>query len=342
MLQVLSSLQYGRDFDKIDQFTQNHVLHVYDVFDQAYLDKLLRKGTPKYLISDHFTEAQFDHLPVIGLPLWIENQTRKICKDINFTNEIATLNCFNFMINKKQVNRFLCIKLVEYFDLVDFDYTWSGVDNRFDMSIILGELNSMHNQLSIDDDVRSFLLSSIKLEKKFFEYNKISDKNNSSIANYGGNAWAWKNGLSELFGHSAISLITESVSYQKASVFTEKTLFSVLGLTFPLWVGGYNQAHEWNRLGFDTFDDIIDHSYQLHETLIERCYFAFVKNIDILGNKTLAQKLRQQHLSRLLKNRDFLLQNGLNLFIENEITRLPQDLQQVMPDILKFFRPPNP
>jgi hypothetical protein len=352
MLQVLSTMQYGHKFDKIDTFTNNHVLHVYDVFDQVYLNRILSKGNPKYVVSDHYTSTNFDHSSIlICLPVWLEKQTRQLCADIDFADEISTVNCFNFMINKKQINRFLCIKLVEWFKLSDFDYTWSGIDNNFDMTTILHELDQLGEKTPLDSNTRSFLLSPISLQKKFIDFNtNIVSKHTSrwditgtqfrSLT--GGVGWSWNNGLNKMFSHSAISLITESVQYEQASLFTEKTLFSVLGLTFPIWVGGYNQAHEWARLGLDTFDDVIDHSYQSYGTLIERCYFAFEKNIKILSNKTLAQQLRQKHQHRLIKNRNFLLQNGLAKSIDNQIATLPYDLKQVMPDILRYFRRSNP
>ena len=125
---------------------------------------------------------------------------------------------------------------------------------------------------------------------------------------------------------------------QRGSVFTEKTLYSVLGLTFPIWVGGYNQAKEWNRLGFDTFDDIIDHSYQDYDTLIERCYFAISNNIELLSNREKVAQVRNSLKDRLMQNCEMLLQNHLAHVVDREIAKFPKDLQLLMPDILKYFR----
>jgi hypothetical protein len=156
--------------------------------------------------------------------------------------------------------------------------------------------------------------------------------------NYGGNAWTWKNGLNDLFSKSAISLITESVRYQQSMTFTEKTLYSVLGLTFPIWVGGYNQASEWEKLGFDAFNDVVDHSYQSYNTLIERCYYAFSNNLELLTNKSKSAELRAIHQERLFKNRELLLQNQLGKFVDTEINKYPSELQLCVPEILKHFR----
>lgn len=339
-MKLISTLRHSRQLSAIDKLTNDSVLHIYDCFSREELDKILSKGVPKYIVGDHFSwidEIEFSGLPLYTLPLYAEKDTRILANGVNFDNKITTTSCFNFIINKKQVNRFLCIKFVEYFALKNFDYTWSEVDKNFDLTYIINEIERLGDSLPMDQEIRSFILSPIQLEKKIIVFpHQFIDT--SAINNYGGPYWAWKNGIQHLFFNSAISLITESVSYQKVSLFTEKTVYSVLGLTFPIWVGGgYNQAKEWNKIGFDTFDDIIDHSYQGYNTLIERCYYAFTQNIDLLKDKDKAAELRLKHKDRLLKNRELLLQNQLGKFIAKEISNFPEDLQSSMPEILNFF-----
>jgi len=335
-MQVISTL-YDRDLDNIKKLTNDHVLHVYDVFDQQYINQILKKGTPGVILSDHLlTPPYSDPIPFFGLPLWVGNSTLEIIDGYKFDDNISTINCFNFMINKKQINRFLCIKFVEWFKLSNFDYTWSAVDQTFDMSDILAEITLLGDQNPLDQATKSFMLSPIKLEKRFIEFSSPT-LSTCSVRDYGGNKWAWENGLNNMFLSSAISLITESLRFEKAAAFTEKTIYSVLGLTFPIWVGGYNQATEWKNIGFDVFDDIIDHSYQSHDTLIERCYYAFANNLDLLSNKDKSAKLRLLCKDRLLKNRKLLLNNHLGIIANNKISTYPQELQLCMSKIFKYF-----
>ena len=335
-MQVISTL-YDRYLDNIKKLTNDHVLHVYDVFDQQYINQILKKGTPGVILSDHLlTPPYSDPIPFFGLPLWVGNNTLEIIDGYKFDDNISTINCFNFMINKKQINRFLCIKFVEWFKLSNFDYTWSAVDQTFDMSDILAEITLLGDQNPLDQATKSFMLSPIKLEKRFIEFSSPI-LSTSSVRDYGGNKWAWENGLNNMFLSSAISLITESLRFEKAATFTEKTIYSVLGLTFPIWVGGYNQATEWKNIGFDVFDDIIDHSYQSHDTLIERCYYAFANNLDLLSNKDKSAKLRLLCKDRLLKNRKLLLNNHLGIIANNKISTYPQELQLCMSKIFKYF-----
>ena len=339
-MQVISALEYGQDLDTIDKISMNQVLHVCDILDREYFAKLFQKGTPYAVVSDSMTAPTYSEpVPFYGLPLYAEKSARNFNKVTTFDNNISTVNCFNFMINKKQINRYLCIKFVEYFKLADFDYTWSAVDQRFDMHNILVELDGLGTQSPLNSDIRSFILAPIQLEKKFIDFNGGEATSTVGISNFGGIYWPWQHGLNKLFLNSAISLITESLQYQKTAAFTEKTIFSVLGLNFPIWVGGgYNQAVEWNRIGFDVFDDIIDHSYQSYDTLIERCYYAFANNLELLTNKDKLIELRLRNKDRLLKNRELLLQNQLGTFVDQEISKYPLDIQSAMPEILKYFR----
>jgi hypothetical protein len=337
MYQLLSTYDYGKNFDGISEFTDQHVLHVIDTFDQEFVNTILQRGTPRCIISDHFVHAQFNGLQVIGLPLIYELVSKEITNDLILNDRIDTNLAFNFMINKKQINRFLCMKLVELFKLTNFDYTWSGLDRRFDMSHIIEELDILGTNSPLDINARSFILQPVGLEKQWLgESGQPSAGNRLPIGK--GYGYPWKIGLDKMFSQSAVSLITESVALQTASVFTEKTVYAVLGQTFPIWIGGCNQANDFSRMGFDVFDDIIDHSYQSYETLIERCYYAFEKNLSLLSNLDLLRNLRLQKQQRLIKNRELLCNGETSRFINHQIAALPDDIKQVMPDILKHFR----
>lgn len=339
-MQIISTLRRTRQLIGIDELTDNDILHIYDVFDRKEINLMLKKGTPKYIVGDHYSWAdpqEFSGLPLYVLPLYAEKDARLISQAKDHSNDINTNQCFNFIINKKLINRFLCIKFVEFFNLDNFDYTWSGVDQRFDMTDIIKELDMLGNQSPLDAEAKSFILSPLKLEKRIISF-PSQTIDNVCISNYGGTIWTWNNGLNKLFLNSAISLITESVSHQKVSTFTEKTVYSVLGMTFPLWVGGgCYQAREWKKIGFDTFDDVIDHSYQSYNTLIERCYYAFAQNLEILSNIDKAKELRLIHKDRLLKNRELMMQNQLQKFIAKEIENYPEDLKTQMPKVLQYF-----
>jgi hypothetical protein len=227
----------------------------------------------------------------------------------------------NFTANKKQINRYLTIKLVEIFDL-DCVYTWSGDGRSFDMTDTIAELQLVQDESLLA--AKNEILSPIVIDPKFFDSNGV-------IWDF---ALTWNLGLNHVYQKSAVSLIAESLRYQKGAVFTEKTVLAVAGLTFPIWVGGYGQAQEWKQCGFDTFDDIIDHSYQYCPTLIERCWHAIKLNLELLKNKDLLVQLRNTHLSRLHNNRDLLMSGHLRRHNNTVISTWPEYVQ---PHVLQWL-----
>jgi hypothetical protein len=218
------------------------------------------------------------------------------------------------------------MKLVELFKLTNYDYTWSGVDFQFDMTLILNELESLGKKVPFGIEERSILLSKIKIPKKFF-YSPESV--NNSFVSYPNNSWTWNNGLNEIFCSSAVSLITESLRFTKSTVFTEKTTYALLGKTFPIWVGGgIAQAQQLENMGFDVFNDVINHNYQFYDTLIERCYYAFKLNLHILTNYEYVSKIRESMMDRLEHNQQLLKNMQIDNFCKQKIKDWPLDLQQ--------------
>ena len=323
--------------------TENNkrILHIEDVHTHEQLRQLLVNQEFDYIFNDNLSELNYPGQDVYTLPLFVTETAYLLVNNKNLFSPLlkpgsatSTKTAFNFMINKKQVNRYLCIKLVELFELTSFDYTWSGVDQNFDMSTILEELNKLGTSSPITDLERTFLLLPITTQSKVLLIFK------TEIAEYGlrnntGPWGIWVSGLKSIFLDSAVSLITESVSYDPAMVFTEKTIYAIIGLTFPIWVGGYKQAQNWEKLGFDTFNDVIDHSYQHYDTVIERCYYAIKNNLKILQDVEYASQLRSTHMARLKAN-DALLRSGhLEKFCRDTFKTWPQDLQHAINDIVE-------
>lgn len=339
-MQVVSTITHGKLLESVDRLTDTDILHFYDTFTHEDLLELLHnKGTPKYIITDHLSHAEFSGLQIYCLPLFAANQIEEI-KPFN-NNNYETTVIFNFLVNKKQINRFLCLKFVEFFKLKNYDYTHSGFNSSFDMTDVINELNLLGKDAPLSDQDRGFVLSPTTIEPKYFIMPNVSESHNKlnagvrlGVTTSCGELW---NMVEPIISHSAISLITESNWGQRSATFTEKTIFSTLGLTLPIWIGGWKQANEWNRLGFDVFDDIIDHDYQYKETQIERCYYAFADNLDLLTNFEKTASLRQELMPRLKHNRELMLNYQLINYCRTEITKWPADLQANISNITQHF-----
>ena len=323
---------------EIAKTNTSYVLHIWDVCDSDYIYSLQNlQNPPKYIVNDSLNFIQLASGVCYGSNFWLEKKIQNFIT-IPYDSTLTTDSIFNFVINKKQINRHLCLKLIELFKLSDYKYTWSGISPEFDMSKIIEELNSLGDNFPLSGPHRSAILGSIDIKSNFIE-RPGNLRNDSSVVHQGLPWWTWSNGINSIVARTAISLITESVRYDHAMTFSEKTLFSVLGLTFPIWIGGYKQAEEWKRTGFDTFDDVINHDYQYFDTLIERCYYAFQYNLELLTNKNKVSLLRKKHKERLMYNRHLILNKQINKFNDLETRLWPEDLQRsILPTLINLFR----
>jgi len=319
-------------------YLDNDVLFISDFYEPSRLDRLISYTQPKYIINDYYIptdgEDKDNDLPIYCVPACF------VFFNITFMSadlpEITDYNTFNFIINKKRIHRTLCIRLVEMFKLTDYTYTWSGLGRELDMSNTITELDHLGTSSPLTKEQRQFLLAPIEIESKFFEMPEGVNSTDSHIK-HKDTTYTWNNFLKNIFASSAVSLITESHGYQKKAGFTEKTSYAILGLTFPIWVGGYNQAQGLKQLGFDVFEDIIDHSYQSYPTLIERCYYAIANNLEILSNKSLAHELRTKNINRLKANRDLLLSSRVLEQCVKIRKNWPLDCQKVIPRLKDRF-----
>lgn len=325
-----------------------NVLHIHDICQIESIYDAVNNINPRYIISDHWASVSLENLEIYCAPLWLAN----LLKELNPTTLLdpATNYTFNFMINKKRAPRYLCIKFVEMFGLTNYDYTWSGAGAYFDTTTCNEGLDRLITANLLTEHQKWELGEPPKLAPKFtFPENRRDNYNDNdtgidyfapNLTQRGDANWLWDHaGLKEMFNGSVISLITETSEFEKSAAFTEKTAFPILGLSLPIWIGGYKQAECWKSIGFDIFDDIIDHSYQYYPTLVERCFYAFNNNLKLLTDYKYAKNLRSQLMPRLKNNRHLLLNNQLEQYVQKTIASWPTEIQNCIPIIIKKYYP---
>jgi len=332
----------------------NTVLHIYDCFWKEELEKIFSiKGKPGVIISDimlnHAYMADYN-IDFYGLPCWLSREKR-LYSLAEFSDNIpVTEKCCNFMINKKQANRYALLKLVDIFLNIDqIHYTYSGIARNFDCTNYLTELNLPHNNDLLNIEQRAEFLSEVQTPTHFFitddtQIDQIDTANGDGSINrvqFGGTRKTW-NIIKEIFNKTSVALITESTESpldrkEDVTVFTEKTLFPTMGLNFPIWVGGYKNAQLWTDMGFDAFDDVIDHSYQNYPTLIERCVYSVKNNLQILTDVNHASVMRKRHHDRLLKNRELILSTTLENYRDKIIASADPQHQPFLNNVKEKF-----
>lgn len=324
--------------DSIDQFvttthewltpTSSDVIYFSDFFDCTLLEQIIeRHGNPACVITDVESTVNDCGVPVVFIPALIMGMTNHLHLFDDTLRVINTRYCFNFSINKKQADRYCLLKLIEWFQLGSYVHTWSGIGASFDCEYFILEAESISAPWKTQEFL-THLLSAVQTVPEnwiFLDY-----MNDHTGCNRGlGDQEQFMQHCIPLFGQSAVSLITESsTKYQRNFCFTEKTMLAISALTFPIWVGNYAQAQQAKNMGFDTFQDLINHDYQFKSTLLERCYHAVHDNLELLTDLSFAIKMRQQYHDRLIRNRDHLMGHGLREWVLGQIKKLPVPIQE--------------
>ena len=94
--------------------------------------------------------------------------------------------------------------------------------------------------------------------------------------------------LRNIFGNSTVDIIVETVLINRSGIITEKYLNSIYGYNFPIYIGMAGSVNHLRKLGFDLFDDVIDHSYDTIQDHYTRMFTAINSNRQILENRELA------------------------------------------------------
>lgn len=314
---------------------KNDALLTYDVQSSESINQILKDhGRPAFIFNESATDWFFDlDVPSCTLPIVFQEIAKTFnIHDCNLLPD--TVSCFNFIVNKKMLHRYLCIRLIEYHGLTSYEYTYSGFQ-KVDETRILQDFSTVDPDKKIyTKDLISKILGEIHLPERFYTSLNLTDPNDraSGVKNYGKNCEVWRNYIKQFVPSTAISLVTESDNgdYDPAAFFTEKSIFAVLGLTFPIWIGSYGAAQSWEQMGLDAFTDIIDHSYQFESTMTMRCIRAINDNLELLKDLDRVKYLRQKNMPRLLKNLDLLInQHVVDRYIENKIHKLPSHLRDI-------------
>tara|TARA_R110002060_G_scaffold77439_1_gene88917 strand:- start:418 stop:1320 length:903 start_codon:yes stop_codon:yes gene_type:complete len=264
--------------------------HHYSEEDHCFhIQKLLENST----CDPHLHTLLFDHVlihddvlkdyNIILYPTFIAKEGHDFNQQLIKVDWNKRQCTFNFMINKPRKHREILLQLIKRFNLINYTHS----------------LPWKHN------DVNSIPVTDYK-----FGPEVVMDKGikNGSFKN----AETYDKLLkTTVFEPSCISLITEPVFIERESILTEKTIMSIYSGTLPIWVGGWRCADALAQFGFDTFDDIIDHSYQCLADPYDRCYKAIELNLKLLKDfekcKTIIEhnQLRFQHNLALVQSNVF-------------------------------------
>lgn len=258
---------------------------IIDLFNDAGLDYRDRIFiTDSYMCFDDF-EGQIVYLNnfliketqlfVEALPNW------STIPEYDVTYKLST------MMNKARINReILSVVLANLFNEQDILYTCAEKPGEFVGEYFLGTKYKFNTDLTLSQ-----------------RWLGETERYRHGEDFYGDNVRTFRDILFEqLYKHSAVTLITEPLYYEKGFMMTEKSIMAIYSGHFMIWVGGWRSAETAKKMGFDVFEDIIDHSYQYLEDPAERCVEAVLRNMELLNDVKLQQELRGKMSVRLNQN----------------------------------------
>jgi hypothetical protein len=105
------------------------------------------------------------------------------------------------------------------------------------------------------------------------------------------------------YSDSVIEIINDTTFYNPAgTTHNEKYRNAVMGMNMPLIVSNLYAVREFKELGFDVFDDVLDHSYDSISDPMARMFALVDDNLEMLRNRNLARLCWMKNIERLVEN----------------------------------------
>ena len=133
--------------------------------------------------------------------------------------------------------------------------------------------------------------------------------------------------LISLYENAIVEIVTESTALEQTANFSEKFVHCVIGRCFPIIIGIYKNVELYRNMGYDMFDDIIDHSYDFEPNPFYRMKMAIDSNIEILTNKDLAYSFYEANKKRLDANVENYIKQ-YDIILGNTIGNLDAELSK--------------
>ena len=294
----------------------------------SFLDILEKNNYPyQKIFNNHYLKwEEFKNFYTVPLQFFGEVE-RFSHLDISQYNYNDQTNIFAMMRNPRE-SRFIVSAWLFNSRITNFNYTqrWNPEPGYTNSLVDLVRGHSEH-------------LTTL-LPRNYIEYSPRKDG--------GFNYQLFKHIFKSYFCSSTIAIVTEPVFFQKASLITEKYLMAIYGCCFPIFCGGYNMAKDLKEIGFDVFDDIIDHSYQSELNPVIRVLNALDNNKDILYGSTLK---KTDYMHRHKKNLELVrerrhelyeqFKQNLELIPKNEIVNRHLIRSAQLSDLDLLLKPTN-
>jgi hypothetical protein len=233
---------------------QTHSFPLTDLLESSKCDPGLHT-----LVFDHVNQQdEFQQYCCVYMPALLARETKEF-KDQNISPDWQVkTRAFNFMINKPRPHRIELLKLIQEYELTNFNHSLCWKTSPVPTVAITNY--KIGDEVQLDCGVKN------RHYRNAMTYQSLLQR--------------------RVFEPACISLVTEPACYERQTIVTEKTIMAIYGGTIPVWVGGWRIADWMKAQGFDIFEDVVDHSYQDLADPMQRVKKSIELNLDLLQHPT--------------------------------------------------------
>jgi len=270
--------------------------------------------------------AKYNHVCISGYPgrTGLEFANEGITPD--WTRKTKT---FNFMINKPRLHRNFLLMLIQHFKLDNYSYSLPWRNNQLSCSGLL--------KLTENNEYRQIIMNNATVDIPVTDYRFGTEV----VLDQGVQNGPYRNPLiydkllrTTVFEPSCVSLITDPIFFERETKISEKTFMAFYGGTIPIWVGGWRSADRLREIGFDMFDDIVDHSYQALPDPMDRAYYAVERNLALLRDFDRVHQFVMANLARFQHNLELCQSNVFYDLAEQKIAKFDLVTQEELKKLL--------
>jgi hypothetical protein len=207
------------------------------------------------LIFDHVNQQdEFQQYCCVYMPALLARESAEFEAQCISPHWITKTRAFNFMINKPRPHRIELLKLINEHGLTNFSHSLCWKTSPVPAVAITDY--RIGDEVPLDRGVKNRHYRNAVTYQAFLQRC--------------------------VFEPACISLVTEPACYERQTIVTEKTIMAIYGGTIPVWVGGWRIADWMKDQGFDIFEDVVDHSYQVLADPMQRVRKSIELNLDLL------------------------------------------------------------
>lgn len=320
LLFIVDNLQYHSDYNP----TQTRTVHA-----QVLLDIALKNPATTFIIStamdylDREIAANNVHLICHGGLQMQHTHHRESVLDKSNDN-LTTFMCLNRSLRP---HRYTTVSYLLGTELDQFGYITFNpqlIDKKYNswLDLCNWKLTTQQQNLYLDTILKGFQKAKQGNGVKF-DFNKVNATFKQSLNNNVNNFNLY---LKPIYQHTFIEIITESNFCEPSSFLTEKFLQNIYGANFPIVLAPVRTVEHLRRVGFDMFDDIINHSYDTIENPLDRIISAIELNRELLINLDNTKTLWYNNRYRFEKNIDFAKNCMYNYYEASSLNELQKIL----------------